>query len=52
MQPNIHTLDLCVVEEGQACELNRTEQIGVAVIPWTCTAKVPVLYLGWDTRQS
>jgi len=49
MQREIHTLDLCVVAEGQECKRNRTEHICVAVIPWTCTAKVPVLYLVWDT---
>jgi hypothetical protein len=48
MQPEINTLDLCVVEERQECKRSRTEQMGVAVIPWTFTANVPVLYLGWD----
>jgi len=49
MQPHINTLEFCVAEEGRAFKSNRTEQTCVTVIPWTCTAKVPVLYLGWDT---
>ena len=49
IQPDINTPDLCVVEEGHACKRNRNKQMGVAVIPWTCMTKVPVLYLGWVT---
>jgi hypothetical protein len=49
MQPDRNTLDLCVAEERRACKSNRTDQIVVAVISRTFTAKVPVLYVGWDT---
>jgi hypothetical protein len=49
MQSEITTLDLCVDEGRQGCKRCHTEQIAATVIPWTCTAKVPDLYLGWDT---
>jgi len=49
MQSEINTLGLCVVEERQVCKRCRTEQRALAVISWTCRAKVLVLYLGWDT---